>query len=256
MRVGGHDLHPVVAWRYDVGGTLTAFFSTAAASDGVQLDMLHDPEGAGRYGVRSGTLLAGVRRDGRWPRLNDLEELVYLLRKRQLKGQRASMEDLLNRARLLDGRELDTVVDRLLVPAAGSDVRRAVAGGAVTGASVSAPVALEVARRSRRLVQPVGWWLHVGGGEDVASAVARRFGRFLPHVTSARVPAWPLLPGWWVRRVAPYRWRPGMCVTWGRAVPFGPDRTDAGHDVESVSAGTVAAMERRLIARLGGRLGV
>ncbi len=64
-------LVPVVLWPYDIGGTATVFLATPDASEGVQLDLLHDPEGVGKYGVKSGALLASATQAAALPTVSD-----------------------------------------------------------------------------------------------------------------------------------------------------------------------------------------
>src|SRR5690606_34870843 len=78
----GVGLYPVVVWPYDVGGTGSVFLFTPDAADGVQLDVLFDPGGAGQYGIRSGALLDRREPGQVFPRVSSEAAAVYLLSKR------------------------------------------------------------------------------------------------------------------------------------------------------------------------------
>src|SRR5438552_15767372 len=87
----GAGLHPVAFWPYDVARTGTIFLATADATEGVQLDMLSDPKGEGKYGVRSAVLLARAVPGLRWPTISREHRLLYLLRKRSVKRAMVSL---------------------------------------------------------------------------------------------------------------------------------------------------------------------
>ena len=91
------DLKPVMVWRYDSGETLTVFFARPDLSAGLQFDLLRDRRGQGKYGIRTEVLLEATQQH-EWPQLQPLLEILYLLRKRLLKGQgervRRLVEDL------------------------------------------------------------------------------------------------------------------------------------------------------------------
>ena len=114
-------LHPVVVWEYDVGGTATVFLSDRDGSNGVQLDLLYDPDGLGTYGVRTQDVIASAEGD-RWPAVRPLSELAYLIRKRQVKGDQRRLEELLAEARKLPTDELTQAVRHALAWPAAEDV--------------------------------------------------------------------------------------------------------------------------------------
>lgn len=74
-------LYPVMVWPYDVGGTGSIFLSTSNAGEGAQLDVLHDPEGRGRYGAMSDLLLDRIEPGRRFPTSRPAEQTAYLLAK-------------------------------------------------------------------------------------------------------------------------------------------------------------------------------
>lgn len=75
----------VMHWEYDRGG-LTSFWVDPSGLRGVQLDILHDPAGRGRYGLRTEEALRGAVRGSRYQKLNDADRLCYLAVKRYRKG--------------------------------------------------------------------------------------------------------------------------------------------------------------------------
>ncbi len=86
---------PIMLWPYD-RNSLTIFWSDGDGDRGVQLDLVCDPEGQGRYGFRTGELIARAGRGERWPRLDAADELLYLIRKRQVKRNEAETVRLLS----------------------------------------------------------------------------------------------------------------------------------------------------------------
>ncbi|MGH8950712.1 MAG: hypothetical protein ACRDX9_04745, partial [Acidimicrobiia bacterium] len=72
-------LYPMIVWPYDVGGTGSVFLATQDAQQGVQLDLLHDPSGRGRYGARSDRLLSVSRPGSRFTTVAPGEQMAYLL---------------------------------------------------------------------------------------------------------------------------------------------------------------------------------
>ena len=71
------DLHPVIRWPYDIGGAVTFFLSTEAGDHGIQVDLLHDPRGKGRYGLRTGELQKRAVSGKRYPVPDPLDERLY-----------------------------------------------------------------------------------------------------------------------------------------------------------------------------------
>lgn len=213
-------LRPILFWPYDVDGTASIFLSTDDARDGIQIDVLHDPLGRGRYGFRSGAMLDHVIPGQMFPRLDPETTRTYLARKRMVKGQ-------VERFRLLtDDAGGLPLADEILSPAAAAAVKSAI------GASAIRPrrfVMLQPARWGRRLRRPIGAWVHVGGGPlstSTATGVAVRLERFIPHVRVGLLPPLWRRPSWWAWHVAPIRWRPGVFVSHDPDGPMTPRRCD------------------------------
>lgn len=76
---------PVLVFHYD-RRSYTFFFLRQNARDGAQVDLLNDTAGRGRYGIRTDVLLGSSVSGTRWPRISGLDEALYVLRKRQVKG--------------------------------------------------------------------------------------------------------------------------------------------------------------------------
>ncbi len=91
--LAGHGLRPIMRWPYD-RNSVTFFLCDDSGAEGAQLDLVYDPEGVGRYGFRTAVLLDGAVAGERWPRLGDLDEQLYLLRKRQVKRDAGTVRQL------------------------------------------------------------------------------------------------------------------------------------------------------------------
>ena len=83
-RLAGSGIFLIQVWNY-YRCSYTFFFSDSGGQFGAQIDVLHDPKGIGRYGVRTNVLLAKRSTGVRWPRIDELDEALYVLRKRQVK---------------------------------------------------------------------------------------------------------------------------------------------------------------------------
>jgi hypothetical protein len=75
---------PIMLWPYD-RNSLTVFLADEADGGGVQLDLVCDPSGQGRYGFCTDALIDRAVPGERWPRLHPDDEMLYLVRKRQVK---------------------------------------------------------------------------------------------------------------------------------------------------------------------------
>jgi hypothetical protein len=179
-----------LVWPHDVGA-LTSVWLSCPGPDGVQLDLVCDPEGHGRSGVRTDALLERRIRGRYWWRLDGRTERLYLLAKRaDTPEQPASV-------RLLD---LDAADRRALVRLSGgvlADWRRSrivqLLDGEADGSEPRSAAAdcrptartwlLRARRRLGRVPRGVGCWVTVAGdrsGERKA-ALHAAFGRVLPR---------------------------------------------------------------------------
>jgi hypothetical protein len=208
-------LHPVMLWPYDVGAK-TVFLATSDASDGVQLDLLHDPDGHGRLRLRSDSMLRAAQPGVRWPILPQRMEATYLLRKRRVKGQAEEAERLAEQLRLLGGPAPIEAPGR---SAYGRKMWRAIG----------------------RVVQPIGFWLDAP--TIAGKAVADRFARFLIEATHIDGPGT-------ARDVAATLFQAKLMVTSGRR--RGPHLRTTDTCVEAVARSAVTAMADRLTRRTSG----
>lgn len=212
-------IYPILVWPYDVGGTSTVFLATADMSEAVQVDALHDPLGAGKFGVRSTVLLNESRRGVTWNRTEALYAELYLLRKRHWKRQHERLAELVNRVGQHSTDELAAALTALFEPKTRRYVAKLIEGvhpGRIPR-ETAAYRARNVQRVVRRLAHPIGAWVSISGrvADEAASELAGRLGAFLPLVGVGAVSVPLSRPVWWVRRVVPVRWRPGIFVSAG-----------------------------------------
>ncbi len=212
-------LFPVVVTRYDLAGTMVAWYALEDASEAVQLDFLHDIEGLGRQGLRSAGLLAFSLRDRFPPFVSAEAELVYLWRKRVWKRQLARLDELRTPAASLP---VARVIEASIAVTGSERTARELFGKRPLPAwiqTISHPV-LRAKRIGARIALPAGFWLHVSS-RDLAAQVADTFHRFLPHSRIGEVPRSRVARSrWFWSSVQPVRLRPGIYVSYG----LEPDR--------------------------------
>jgi hypothetical protein len=227
-------LRPLIVWPYDVGGTGTIFLSTSDASDGIQIDVLHDPAGRGQYGARSGVLLDRTEDGDAFSRVADTYADAYLLAKRLRKGELGAAADIVARS----GLALRSVAAEVL--------RKDVANLVLSFVDGSDPGrfprrAADPVRLARRILSPIGGWIDVGD-EALAHELSARFGRFLSLSTVAVGSS----PSWMIS-VASIRWRAGIAFTVGRQRMLGLAQPDAR------VSGTVDAASAKVVESLSAR---
>jgi hypothetical protein len=244
-------LFPVVVWPYDIGGSSTVFLVDESAMTGVQLDMLHDPRGLGRYRIRSGAFVSELVPGEASPSLVELDRLVYLWVKRRSKAQDGRLEEVVDALGTFEPAAVGEAARRLItrdewIEEMTGD-RVPLGGGRWRGASQRA--LLRGRRLAGRLTAPVGFWAHLSGdAAEVAAAAAARFARTLVAAEAMPAPAGRVAPIWYCRRVVPIRLRPGLVVSYGRR-PWAVDpdiELGSGMTVDVVVARLVGAMHRRL----------
>lgn len=237
----GTDLHLVMLWEYDYGA-LTSFWCTDSGIDGVQLDLLCDPTGRGRYGLRTeAALKLSSTADPSWPpRIPPDASLVYQLSKRIVKGDKMRADQV---SRLLAGIGTpDALIGRLLARRRADDCRTYNRSGRLPRRPATMRWRRRVARHGlERLVRPAGHALRVSASSKLEAAeLMAPFGRFLARTST--------LDGrrWWFSRVvaAVLKRRAILVLLYGSHV-----RVDAAtsHDV-------VLSMERITLERLQARL--
>lgn len=237
-------LRVILAWRYDIGGTTTVFLATSDARDGVQLDLMYDPDGVGKYGVRSPVLLASADSDASPPSISETANLVYRWRKRTVKMQPDRLAEIQREAADLD-RESE------ILDASAALTGSHATGLQIVGRSIPSPAPasphpiLEARRLLRRALRPIGTWAHAPS-HVTAAAIADRFGRFLVHADVTRVPRSPSRSWWWLRTVVPTVLRPGLVMSWGPTPSWPRPHVEVGDEVDEAAAAIVDVMARRV----------
>jgi hypothetical protein len=215
---------PIVVWNYDVGAT-SVFVVDRVLDRAVQIDLNYDIEGAGRYGLRSAAVLQRVH-SGVTPRIDDVDEWLYSIRKKVVKGQDERVRDLLAN-RPADAAALESRAAEVFVPQAAQSVRAAIRTGEISRRRPSHRIAdyPSLGRRAlMRIAHPVGFWVDLRGApRDVTRASAHIEER------SARIlPAVDVLRRTWTRQVlsTPHaivsRLKPRLVVSSGMQRPLAP----------------------------------
>lgn len=206
---------PIAVSRYDLGGSVAVFLSTADGLRGAQLDFLYDTRGRGRLGVRSEPLLNSASVDVSPPVVSVEGSLVYLWRKRLWKRQRGRLQSLRDRAALLDRDDLLTVSLALTgSPRSGLQLLGERAVPRRWYADKRFPIARS-ARLASRLARHVGFWAHVRH-EELAVELADRLSRTLVRGVSGAVPGMQFQIPWHLTSVFPVTVRPGVFVSYGQ----------------------------------------
>lgn len=177
------DMCPVIAWEYDTG-SVTTFWSTLEGAEGVQLDLVCDPEGRGGYGFRTSRAFE-YPTSGDWPPVMHVRgQAVYLASKRIDKAKRHSAQRAIQALVSIPGWEGD--VQHLLDQSAQRQVMRAARGRFPTIMRRRVRVFLSRlgARGLSRLKHPSGVAVTLNRLDDsVAATLMSRFSRFVSHVT-------------------------------------------------------------------------
>lgn len=249
-------LYPVMVWVQDVGGGACVFYASEAARKGVQLDLLFDRQGLGKYGLRSQAVLDTAVRGARWDRLHPTAELLYLVNKRHWKADRPRLGVLLDRTRALPVNKRRAMVQQVFAGPAATLLERLVHAPdplSVRRPSTPRQWMAELGRWVGRVRHPTGYWVDCNGDEAHAAAaeLVRRFGRLLPYaITIPRRVGRDAGATWWLRNVAPLRYRPGLVVSWSSSASAA--RADlclqvGSRSPDEVSRQVVRAMCRRVL---------
>jgi hypothetical protein len=239
-------------WPYDIAGSSTVFLVDESARNGVQLDMLHDPRGVGRYRIRSGDLVSERSPGGASQSLVDPDRLVYLWVKRRSKGEDGRLGEVVAALRALDPAAVGEAARRLLTR---DDWIAEITGDPAPPGTArwhGAPQRglLRARRVAGRVAAPIGFWAHLSGDYgEVAAAAAARFARVLVVAKAIPAPGEWSTPVWYCREVVPVRLRPGLVVSHGRR-PSGM----GGPDLELTAGMTVDAVVAQLVRSMHGRL--
>jgi hypothetical protein len=194
-----HGLSLVMTWEYDLGA-LTSFWMSKDGSDGVQLDLLEDPHGRGRYGFRTERAFRFADTTEWPPRLSGPAMLVYLLSKRIAKGDFDRADGII--------RELNAVSCFQDLGLLSRRVRRLIAR-AISGNFPSSRYRQYLKWRNRasvlgirRLAKPTGIVVSVPAtDENTLRHICNRFSLVLVRVSlSAGKGAPQVLHRWWLIR--------------------------------------------------------
>jgi hypothetical protein len=240
-------LVPIIIWPYDIGATVAVFLTTRDARDGVQLDMLYDPDGIGRYGVRSESLLRFVEERPLAPVVDQAARLLYLWQKRTAKHQIDRL-DSLRREAIGIGPDLLESMSREIT---GFDsAARGLIGSQVVARPRRRPAAVaRLTRLGHRLRRPTGAWVHVPL-DEIGGELVRRLSRHLVIVRSASLPPPASQPFWYFAAVAPVRYRPGIFISVGQEHRFvvRPDVQIRGSHPDQAAMELVEALRKRTMA--------
>lgn len=165
VRDVGRDLglSIVSVWPYDTAG-LGLFLVDGELSRGVQLDLLADRDGRGKYGIRTRPLVEAAQPGtGAWRRPTSVDEALYLVSKRSLKGEDHRLPELVRG--LAEVPDAEMRAQELLAPHARARVAGALGWSPppepARMASHARRAASEARRRARRITSPAGAWVHL-----------------------------------------------------------------------------------------------
>lgn len=233
-------LVPIVFNPYDIGGTAAVFLATPDATEGVQLDLLFDRRGVGRFGLRSNELVNEVSLVGDLPVVSHEASLVYQWLKRQWKRDLPRLESIADAAQSLGRGRLIRISTQ--VTGSAEVAEEMLARDLAIRRSFRDHPFLRFQRIVGRLANPVGHWAHVAD-ERIATVLADRFGRLLVTARSGSVPRVASQPSWWATEVMPVRLRPGIYVSYGSMARLStPDCVTEGSAVEESARQIVASM--------------
>lgn len=237
-------LTPILAWPYDIGGTLTVFLATMDGTEGVQLDMLFDREGVGRYGVRSEGLVDSAIA-GAIPEVSEPARLTYLWRKRVVKGHEHVLDALRSEAANIPAEDLVRASNQLT---GSSETAEELLARSDTRSPVSHRHPITRLRRFvGRVAHPIGYWAHVTD-QAMAADLADRMSGYLVVVRTGAVPGVPRQPLWYLRQVWPTTLRPGVFLSHGTRPTWCPSPPIVLEDTFDKAAAPllIAAMSARV----------
>lgn len=239
-------LRPILVWQYDIGDTRTVFLATPDARAGVQLDLLHDVRGIGKYGINSEAILTTADLSKELPAVSESARLIYEWRKRSLKRDQRSLQMLYERAKTL---EPSTLQSSSLSLTGSTETSRCIVAGVPVATRrrwLHSPLE-SLSRVAGRLLKPIGFWLHVQD-RSIAEELILRFSRILASAEIGEPPpvGFSVL-SWWVTRVFPTVIRPAVFVSHGNVPRFpSPDLVIEARDADGAARQAVAAMADRL----------
>ncbi|TBT91464.1 hypothetical protein [Propioniciclava tarda] len=196
-----HGLLLAMLWEYD-RCSLTSIWLSEAGEDGIQLDFLADPKGRGRYGLRTGVVLAEeVKGRGSTPHLSVSAEAVYTLSKRIAKRDHQRALAAIDVLKAAEGPGAEAVLGKLLSPR----MRRRSSRALRTRKIVMCGAGWDLWRPRlslfglSRLATGSGAVVSVSGDREKVQAIADRLSLVFPHVeVRSATPSWLLV--WWLTR--------------------------------------------------------
>jgi hypothetical protein len=247
-RMVPHGVELIALWPSDVA-TLNSFWCTQDGVSGAQLDLLHDPHGRCRYGIRTPVVLDAAQPGERWPRLGDVDALIYQIRKRAVKGDSMRLGALVTKAHIVGLPSVRHRASFVLRASALEDLESTITTGSTRG--LQRIWRHEMLRYADRVARPVGFWAHLANAEiEGASVIAGRFDRVLVSAYAA-----DLGRGLdYLRAKAAAqrdRLRPSLVVSVGRQPrSVHLDAVIRESDEDRLTTALVAAMAGRVLARL------
>jgi hypothetical protein len=168
-------------WPYDVNSLTTFWFSRDCRS-GVQLDLMCDPLGRGKYGLKTDAALRHIGRGERWMRLKPEVEQAYLVSKRWAKADSVRLDEMINRAngRLSVHQTEEVLAARAVRVVSGAYAGRRPSRGGHFWRNLRGLLSL---RTVSRLAHPVGVLVRLRG--EAKLEVARELSAMLGRVVVA-----------------------------------------------------------------------
>ena len=239
-------------WPYDVGGGASCFFARRDGSGGAQVDMLYDPHGRGRYGLRTSQIIADRKQGARYPVPQQLDRLLYTVVKSRLKGEFDEVRAEIKRVEAVFSRNAgETRAQQLFSPAIASLLRELFDDREAPQTARPIRWIRSVPRIAMRIRRPIGYWVEIVGpatqAEDLAKKLEARIAPWLVVAGLGARPEWFRVFLWWFTRVLPVRWRAGIFVSWTERTRrvVQPDLVLPIADIDIVTPRVVIAMAKR-----------
>ena len=174
-----------MVWPYDIRSWSSFWAPRGGDSSGVQFDLIDDPEGKGRYGLRTCELLKHSRQGARFQTLTPPAELLYLAVKRALKGDELTLHSMLNdrQSFLSEARRLEPII---MAPRRQAWAKAALSGRILRSrrSRLQLLSPRNLRRYLRRVIVPIGFVLAL----PAESAIARSLVEALsPPLVAVRV---------------------------------------------------------------------
>lgn len=188
--VESDGLHLAMVWEYDAP-SLGTFWLTNDGQGGVQFDLMYDPSGRGRYGLRTDRALANHRRHEEWPpRLDEMASALYQLSKRISKADHIRALALLATFEVVSREKATSLINNLFCKRQARLVKRAMfdksfpTGAAARRSSARRRLRLGVVRR---FLVPSGFIIAVTGQPRAIACAADSVSKVIPYVNVVNV---------------------------------------------------------------------